>query len=75
MTAPRAIDIKASHERIAARFPIILAGLGDVPVQPLLCEVCEEPTTAGSFIASLRMVICPLCLEGFIANQSMEKQP
>lgn len=52
----------------------VLGGLGDDPVQPLLCEVCEEPTTADSFIAGLHKVICPFCLEAAIVAQSMESQ-
>lgn len=51
--------------------------LGDSPVQPLTCEVCDEPTTASSFIEGLRMVICPLCLstqiEAAMAAQALEQ--
>lgn len=47
-------------------------GLGDSPVQPLLCEACEEPTTADSFIAGLRKVVCPFCIEAFLEAQDTE---
>ena len=66
------MTIKASHDRIAARYPHVLFALGDSPVQPLTCEVCDEPTTADSWIEGLRLLICPLCLEMQIEAQSME---
>lgn len=44
----------------------IMVNLGDSPVQPLCCEVCDEPTTADSWIEGLRLLICPHCLEEMI---------
>jgi len=67
------MTIKASHDRIAARYPRVLSALGDSPVQPLYCEECGEPTTADSWIEGLRLLICPLCIEMQIVTQATEQ--
>jgi len=68
------MTIKASHDRIAARYPHVLFALGDSAPQELYCEECGEDATADDWIAALGALLCPLCLERLM-DSTMESRP